>query len=498
MLLRRLLPLLLLVPLFGVACGDDDDEEERPKGTCTIGDASSCKDGLECQAVAGSEPKCFCSNDRDTGCDKDLGLVCELIEGGNSGCFAPVSVEGRVFDLGTDAPIEGALVVARDANFAADSGVAVSGPDGKYSLRVRVPRNAEGVPRAKDVTLRADAMGYLTFPSAPRIALPVALDSASGDPLVVVGAATDIGMIPLASSTGLGSISGKVLSDAPRGTLVVAGGTAGQGGGVTGVADFDGSYTVFNVPAGTVPVSGYKQGLQLVPTTAAVVASENTAGIDLATADRATSTVTGKVDIVNPGAGKDTSVILVVSETFVPNAARGEAPPGLRAWPVSGAFSISGVPDGNYVVLAAFENDFLVRDPDTAIGGTAIVEITVAGDTAMPQSFKVTGALDVVSPDREQVVSGTPRFIWVDDSGEESYQLVVFDAYGTKIWEHLSLPKVTGSKNVEVDYGTAGGSPETAPALTPGMLYQFRAMSIKQGGTPISKTEDLRGTFVYQ
>ena len=36
------------------------------------------------------------------------------------------------------------------------------------------------------------------------------------------------------------------------------------------------------------------------------------------------------------------------------------------------------------------------------------------------------------------------------------------------------------------------------PALKAGMIYQFRATSIKNGGSPISLTEDLKGVFVYK
>lgn len=35
------------------------------------------------------------------------------------------------------------------------------------------------------------------------------------------------------------------------------------------------------------------------------------------------------------------------------------------------------------------------------------------------------------------------------------------------------------------------------PALEAGMIYQFRATSIKDG-TPISQTEDLKGVFEYR
>lgn len=486
--LRAFVPLLLIVPALTFACGDDDDDE--PKG-CTVGDNSGCDDGFECQAVAGGDPACFCSIDRNSGCgEKGDQYVCEATEGGNSDCYLPLYVKGMVFDLADNTPIEGARVVARDANNAADSGVAVTDAAGVYSLRVAAPRRADGTIAPKAVFIRADAAGYQTFPTPPRIALPVQLEQAAGEPLTVESTAADVGMIKLSSTAGLGTIRGKVHHDAPRGTLVVAGGAVNAGGGVTGVADFDGTYAVFNVPAGSVGVRGYKANVQLDSTTADVKADAVTEGVDLHAVDKATSTVDGKVEIVNPGDGQDTSVIFVVDETFNPTALHGEAPPGLRVFPVAGAFTLAGVPDGNYVVLAAFENDNLVRDPDTAIGGTSIVHITVAGNMVIDESFKVTGSLDVVSPDKEMPVSGTPTFIWSDDSGEDHYEIRVFDAFGTKVWEDLAIPGVSGSSTVEVQYG--------GPALTAGLVYQFRATSIKQGGTPISQTEDLRGTFLFQ
>ena len=57
--------------------------------------------------------------------------------------------------------------------------------------------------------------------------------------------------------------------------------------------------------------------------------------------------------------------------------------------------------------------------------------------------------------------------------------------------ENLAVPGVSGSKSVTAMYG--------GPAMQPGMIYQFRATSIsKDGVTPISSTEDLRGVFVYR
>jgi hypothetical protein len=448
--------------VLAAGCGDDD-QQSAPPAACSVLDNSGCAQGM----------------------------VCEEVPGQDSGCFSPVHVAGTVFDLVSSAPIAGARVVARNANHAADSDVVVTDAGGKYDLRVPTPRAPDGTPLTKAVTLRADAAGYVTFPLPPRVALPIQLELAGGAPLTVRTAATDIGLLALPNASNLGTVSGTVHGDAVRGTLVVAGGTPESGGGSTGVASGDGSYTVFNVPVGPAAVRGFKAGLQFRSVTADVWSGVTTSGVDLESLGTAAAVVSGKIEIVNPGAGDNTSVILAVAETFDSTVARGEAPPGLRVGSVDGSFSISGVPEGQYVVLAAFENDFLVRDPDTSIGGTDIVRITVAGaPMTIEQSFKVTGSLDVLGPDKEELVSGTPMFSWDDDSGEDHYEVVVFDAFGNKIWEDLAIPGVSGNQSVDVVYG--------GPPLSSGLLYQFRATSIKQGGAPVSRTEDLRGVFLFR
>ena len=444
-----------LVLFMSAGCGDDDEEQT----SCSLTGKSGCEEGL----------------------------VCEEVQGGEPACFAPISIKGKVFDALDESPVSGAHVIARDANDVAVSPVAISDAMGLYTLRVPVKRNADGsiALTETDVTLRADALGYLTFPRAPRTALPVDLASRTGDPPTVQNAATDIALIPLEDASGLGSISGKVLSENPGGTLVVA-------GGATGLADRDGDYTVFNVPAGSVDVSGYAPAVNLETKTAEVTANQTTSGVNLGVLSEATAEVTGNIQIVNAPGGAMTSVILVVEETFQEDVARGEAPPGLRAFPVSGNFAIPNVPDGKYVVLAAFENDDLVRDPDTSIGGTEIVHITVNGDNFdTGDSFKVTEALAVVSPGADEIetVSGTPTFSWADDSSEDSYTVVVYDALGNLIWEEEGIAGPGGNADAEVEYG--------GPALEPGMIYQFRATSIKDG-VPISQTEDLRGVFLYE
>ncbi|MGC4064018.1 MAG: carboxypeptidase regulatory-like domain-containing protein [Polyangiaceae bacterium] len=332
-----------------------------------------------CSDDSSSKAKEECQLGTSVGCDD--GLVCEAVENGKNACFEPISIEGTVTDALNGSAVEGALVVARDANGAAVSGTAETDAKGNYSLVVPVKRDTEGNPTSEQTyVLRADASGYQTFPTAPRIALPVDVTKSTSG--VVDTSATDITMLPIPDASGLGTISGKVDIEDPKGTLVVA-------GAATALTSTDGTFTIFNVPSGDVSVTAYRIGLNIAPADVTVKAGAATTGVNLeATKDPAVS-LSGKVEIVNPGAGTDTSVILVVADTFVENAARGESPPGLRVAGISGDFAFTGVPNGKYVVLAAFENDYLVRDPDTCIGGTDIVTVTVSGsDVALSETFR--------------------------------------------------------------------------------------------------------------
>lgn len=458
---RSFIPVALLSVAF-VACGDDEDENKQQGPVCSVEAQSGCKE---------SE-------------------VCEVVEGGQVGCFAPVIVEGRVLDSADAKAIGGARVVARDINGAmASQNVALSGADGVYKLKFPATRKADGTPTVGQFTLRADALNYATFPSGLRIALPVDTANVAKQPdgsYLVKNASTDVALDKLAA-TGLGTISGTVKPAGSAGTLVVA-------GGASGIAGRDGTYTVFNVPAGSQEVRGYLQGLQLAPATANVTAGAETKGVDLNGDPGALATVSGDVAFVN-ATSQNTTIVLVVKSTFNTNLARGEVPKGLRVQVEGGKYTFTGVPMGQYVVLAAFENDGLVRDPDQTIGGTMLQEITVANAAVTVTGFKITGALDVVSPGASgpEAVTGTPSFSWKDDSSEDGYEVIVFDTFGKEIWRKADVARVTGSANVTQAY--------EGPALTKGQYYQFRALSWRDktgGKTYISSTEDLKGVFIAQ
>ena len=290
--------------------------------------------------------------------------------------------------------------------------------------------------------------------------------------------------------------SGAAFPGEAGGVLVVA---SGANGAFSGLSDKSGNFTVFNLPPGTYEFRPYSVDLQS-ESASITVGRDPLNGLRLGQQNGpGLTTVTGSVELVNASGGAPTSVMLVVADTFDPLAARGEAPRGLRSPrtgspDVSGNFSISGVPTGRYVVLPAYENDDLVRDPDTDF-----VTIDVTGTSTGPKpppgpnvDLKVTAALPTISPGAEapEPVTTKPKLVWGNDSSADYYDVRVFDAFGDEVWNSLMLPGVSGSATASVQY---------EGPLEPGMYYHFRVTSWRapdgEDPAPIAATEDLRGVF---
>ncbi|MDH5673254.1 MAG: carboxypeptidase-like regulatory domain-containing protein [Myxococcales bacterium] len=455
------------------------------------------KEMHECRMQSGGS----CDPERDDAqCDPSL--RCAERQDGSYACYLPFQIAGQVMDSADLSAIEGAHVIGLDEQSIAVTDVAVSDADGGYVLELPVVRDAEGNPLDAAYTLRASALDYQTFPGGLRTALPIHTSDAEkrDEGWVVDGTLAEIILIALPNDGSTRySISGHILgTELQAGVLVVA----EQGGvGISGISDRGGAYTIFNVVDGGYEVSGYAAGLQLTPVSASV-AGGDLMDVDLTASDRGLTRLEGTIQIVNAFGGAATSVVLVVESTFDMLFVRGEVPPGLRAPQsgppsITGAFTIPDVPDGNYVVLAAFENDRLVRDPDTNIAGTDFVTVSVPGAASggvltLSESFKVTEALAVISPgaDLPDAVSSAPTLRFADDSSEDWYEVQVFNAHGEMVWENLDVPSVSGAEEVSVSYGGP---------LEAGMYYQFRARSMRAPGgnnpAPISTTEDLLGVF---
>jgi len=495
--------------------GGDDICQIKAGESCDLGAKDYCLNEAVC--ANNGDGKGACGTPEGAACDPNStvcagNMTCAEHEGGETMCRLPVNIKGMVFDAQTAAGIKAAQIVALDDRSTAITDVAESDAAGNYTLDVPVPRLADGTPiDSYIVTLRASARDYQTFPGGIRTALPIRSSDVQQESTewLIKSALTDIALIGLPQDQrGRASISGTVKAGDPQsaGVLVVAESATPTAGEVrpAGVSDRGGVYTVFNVPDGPVKVKGYAADVQLTPVDT-TVAGADVKNVDLLQSDAALGEIAGSVAIVNAFGGAVTSVVLVPTSTFNETFARGEVPRGLRTpltGPpnVSGAWTITGVPDGTYKVLAAFENDQLVRDPDLNIAGTQIVEVTMlAPGTHMDvaTSFKVTEALDVVGPGAEaaQEVTAPVTLEWADDSSEDKFEVVVFNALGDMVWCHAdsvtcpagggALPSVSGSPTVTVTYDGP---------LDPGMYYQFRATSWR-GTSPISSTEDLRGVF---
>lgn len=434
------------------------------------------------------------------------GQVCEAVQNQSApACFFPVQLQGHVSDLSSSVPIGGATVSALDENGAPAASVAISAVDGSYSLRIpSVRADSTGKLVARKVALRAAAKNYFNFPSGVRISLPIdtsgATQANASSPYLIAGGQADIGLILLPSgSQGRPSISGTVeVSPGQAGVLVVAETTDVP---ISAIADRSGSFTLFNVAPGSVHVQAYSRGTNYTTVDLAVQAGTDTTGLQLNKYNLPTATLNGSVNLV-AGAPGPTSVVLLVESTFNASLVRGEEPPGLRAPDpgiapnVTSAWSVAGVPDGRYVVLAAFENDGDVRDPDPNIAGTQIPHIVVSGGAVVngvQPSFKVTGAVSVVSPgagDAMDLASAQPTFTWQTYPSAKTYDVTLFDAMGRVVWSQGGLPAATGQNNTTTYNGST--------PLSSGKVYQWRAMARGNAGNPISLTEELRGVFRVQ
>jgi hypothetical protein len=465
---------LLAASLHLAACGSEDEPRAGRVGdACTLDGETFCEAGLACDPRA---------------------------DGSGHVCGEPVTIQGSVADALSDGALAGGRVVVLGADGSPAGDVAYTDEDGRYSLAVTAPRNADGnVADTANWTLSVSAQGYVAFPAGPRPAVPISASQVN-DAGVIDAPSTEVTLLPLADPGAYGrQISGSISAPLPGGTLVVAEG--GVGVAPSAIASRAGEFAIFNVPSGSFELAGYKRGLEL-GRTAVDTREGSVTGAALTVSEVSVGDVSGNVNIVNAPGGSLTSVVLVPESVFDVRLERGPIPLGLRAPglpeapSVSGAFELEQVPQGDYVVLAAFENDGLVRDPDISIGGTTLQHVTVGSgeSVVMSESFKITEHLAIVGPGAElpETVSGPVTFVWSDDSSEDRYELELYTALGDLIWEQRAIPSGRGER-VELPY--------SGPALVPGMIYQFRVTSFRDRNgvtTAISKSEDLRGVFEYR
>ena len=348
-------------------------------------------------------------------------------------------------------------------------------------------------------TLRVSASGYRPFPDLPlRPAIPDRVDRGQISDEVPVALIADAGL------QGLGSISGSVTAAGAGvgGMLVVA---SGAGTVRSSVTDHDGSYQILNVSDGTWNLAALMAGFSRGEASGVQVSGgDAVTDVDMTVSASPAGRVTGTTNFV-AGGTPPASVVL-----FFPGTT--EAVPGLRA-ETDGDFAIEDVPDGTYDVLATFDNDCNVLDPDPNLAHTAIQSVTVAGGEVMiAETFNITNAIhldgvwggttcdndDHTVSTVEFMEGDTVTFTWEAYPGStEGYAVEVIDVLGNVVWggfEQDGAPRLRFAKEIlQADYA--------GEALVAGYNYRFCIWALANDkGAPhgfryISSSENLRGLF---
>lgn len=306
------------------------------------------------------------------------------------------------------------------------------------------------------------------------------------------------------SITNGGSISGKVTSggNALSGVLVAASnGTTGYSS-VTGT---DGTYYIYNVPAGTYQVQGALSNYNSTTVSVSVMASTESSGKDITMTSGATGVVSGTISFLATNNGE--------VDVTLTNPLTKQTIPGLVTKTQGGIYSIGKVPDGTYIARASYANDGYVVDPDWILKNGEPT-VSISGST-ITQNFSVTGAVRLVSPTNDstttkpiEVIGSTPTFTWLAYSSTSDYVIEVSDINGTIIWGGFTKGISTITKNIVIPksqlsivFNSDGKATSTLKSKN---TYRWRIYSSKDdnssstGWKLISVSEEQRGLFIIK
>lgn len=473
------------------------DEDSFSYIKCDPDSEDPCAENEICIYLwAESDYFCIKSCDDSSGKTCENNYICEDVEGDNKkACFAPVSVGGRIFNLTSESldPIENAEVLGMMTGSGVSTEKAFTDALGNYRLNFSMKRDRKGLPLDNDtLKLSVSAENYEQYPDILRPSMPITFENVNCTTMYcnVNSGFSSVGLYPVDDSEPVYNIKG-YLSDNKKGALVIAECTSPPCR--YAYTDENGDFTIMNVVAGTYKMKAYAANLNY-SSPEVVVADKDINGLGIDPLETNVSSLNGSVNIVNAPGDLKTSIVLMPAATFIESFAKGLMVPGLRAPDtglapnVSGNYTINGIPDGEYYVLAAFENDYLVRDPDPNIAGTQVQKVIfpdpVDEYNVVAQNFKVTEAIEIFFPGAEgpEMVSGNPEFSWKRDASATKYVVTVYNAQGIVVWEK-EVPK-EAEETLQLTY--------SGPELRG--FYQWIVVSYKSGN-PISVSEDLRGIF---
>ncbi len=394
------------------------------------------------------------------------------------------TLTGVVTDANTAARLENVFINVFNSNTNVPVGTTIiTAADGSYSVQLE----------PGSYYIKLSKQNYESVPPAGISPIPFTIE---------LGLSLDVSveMFPSDVTNG-GLISGKVTdgTDPVGGVLIVA--QSGANGYST-ISGDDGSYTIFNVPAGSYAINGFLSGFNGTSVDASVTGSAETSGIDLTLSSGATGTFTGQV--------RHLSAENIEVDVALIHPATRETIPGLTSETLSLSFTISNIPDGNYIARATFENDQRVMDPDR-IAKFGEPEITISGGNTVDLQFDVTGSVILVSPTNEattteplEITSTAPTFEWTGFASTSDYVIEVSDISGNVIWGGFDNSGTLPVKNIEIpsdvlmiEYNSDGKA--TLSALEQGRVYRWRIFASKNdqqsdtGCTLISASEDQLG-----
>jgi len=348
--------------------------------------------------------------------------------------------------------------------------------------------------------LKISAQGYNSSPP-PRVPpLPVKVYSNQTTTVTIE-------LFPIDPNLTVGAISGEVRSggNPVAGALVIA---EVAGDSFTTISSADGSYVLYNVAAGSANVTAYIKGLNF-PTLNAVTVTADTTTTDqnLVASGVANGTISGNLQFVAGGTARTTDVTLIDLVTR-------EVIPGLRVYTdANNDYSMSGLPNGDFEIVASMLNDGNVIDPDEAVTqGDPLVTVTSGSAVPATRSFKITGAVVMDTPSTPAnnvvpVLTATPTFTWHSESSYSSasgFAIEVINESGETVWGGFGgFDPVVGDPTVLVLGGTYTID-YAGPALQSGRYYQLRIYAMKNVTTTpdypngyklISVTENLDGVF---
>lgn len=329
----------------------------------------------------------------------------------------------------------------------------------------------------------------------------------SAVPFEIVNAGTvdrEVALDQHDSATATAKISG----NADAGGMLVVAVDETTGYEASSLTDDNGNYTLFNVEPGEYMITAYQAGYLSDEIAVTVVSDAFLEGKDLTVSENTNVSLSGTVTFL-AGANGVIDITLLHPETL-------DSIPGLTTSNVSesdGSYQLQGVPPGEYLAWATFDNDGYVMDQDWVIkngGFPAALEVTIS-DSNQVKDFSITDSVPLTSPTNEakpvipvEVTTLTPTLTWQSYPGTKYWAIEVFDSDGNSIWggfdgvdtiNHDSIAKETLS--IEFNFDSSASE-----SLEDGKVYRWKVLSLKDGtgddaGTLIveSASEDQLGLF---